>query len=80
MAFEQTVKNPGNSLRTDKGCTSELDYVEQISVAMIPEILAGIVRQLEVIDQWLTLKTEPALNAPPSARRKTGLTSTNCDG
>lgn len=36
--------------------------MEQINVAMIPEVLAGIVRQLEVIDQWLTLKTEPVLN------------------
>lgn len=31
MAFEQTVKNLDNCLRTDKGCTSELDYVEQTS-------------------------------------------------
>ena len=31
MAFEQTVKNLDNRLRTDKGCTSELDYVEQTS-------------------------------------------------
>lgn len=36
--------------------------MEQINVAMIPEVLAEIVRQLEVIDQWLTLKTEPVLN------------------
>lgn len=31
MAFEQIVKNLDNCLRTDKGCTSELDYVEQTS-------------------------------------------------
>ena len=31
MAFEQKVKNLDNCLRTDKGCTSELDYVEQTS-------------------------------------------------
>ena len=31
MAFEQTVKNLDNCLRTDKRCTSELDYVEQTS-------------------------------------------------
>ena len=31
MAFEQIVKNLDNYLRTDKGCTSELDYVEQTS-------------------------------------------------
>lgn len=31
MAFEQTIKNLDNCLRTDKGCTSELDYVEQTS-------------------------------------------------
>lgn len=36
--------------------------MEQINVAMIPKVLAEIVRQLEVIDQWLTLKTEPVLN------------------
>ena len=36
--------------------------MEQISVAMIPEVLGRIVRELEVIDQWLTLKTEPILN------------------
>lgn len=29
MAFEQTIKNLDNCLTTDKGCTSELDYVEQ---------------------------------------------------
>lgn len=31
MAFEQVIKNLDNCLRTDKGCTSELDYVEQTS-------------------------------------------------
>lgn len=31
MAFEQTLKNLDNCLRTEKGCTSELDYVEQTS-------------------------------------------------
>lgn len=31
MAFEQIVKNLDNCLRTDKGCSSELDYVEQTS-------------------------------------------------
>lgn len=31
MEFEQVVKNIDNCLRTDKGCTSELDYVEQSS-------------------------------------------------
>jgi len=29
---------------------------------MIPAVLAGIVKQLEAIDGWLTLKTEPVLN------------------
>ena len=32
------------------------------NVAMIPAVLAGIVKQLEAIDGWLTLKTEPVLN------------------
>ena len=36
--------------------------MEQINVAMIPAVLAGIVKQLEAIDGWLTLKTEPVLN------------------
>ena len=31
MVFEQTIKNLDNCIRTDKGCTSELDYVEQTS-------------------------------------------------
>jgi type I restriction enzyme M protein len=31
MAFEQTFKNIDNKLRTDEGCGSELDYVEQSS-------------------------------------------------
>lgn len=36
--------------------------MEQINVAMIPAVLAGIVKQLEAIDGWLTLKIEPVLN------------------
>ena len=36
--------------------------MEQINVAMISAVLAGIVKQLEAIDGWLTLKTEPVLN------------------
>ena len=36
--------------------------MEQINVAMIPAVLAGIVKQLGAIDAWLTLKTEPVLN------------------
>jgi len=36
--------------------------MEQVNVAMIPAVLAGIVKQLEAIDGWLTLKTEPVLN------------------
>ena len=31
MAFEQTFKNIDNILRTDEGCSSELDYIEQKS-------------------------------------------------
>lgn len=60
------------SLRRQK----EVAGMEQINVAMIPAVLAGIVKQLEAIDGWLTLKTEPVLTAP-SARRRIGLTSTN---
>ena len=36
--------------------------MEQINVAMIPAVLGSIVQELEVIDRWLTLKTEPILN------------------
>lgn len=36
--------------------------MEQINVAMIPAVLGRIVQELEVIDRWLTLKTEPILN------------------
>ena len=36
--------------------------MKQINVAMIPTVLARIVQELEVIDRWLTLKTEPILN------------------
>ena len=46
------------SLRRQK----EVAGMEQINVAMIPAVLAGIVKQLEAIDGWLTLKTEPMLN------------------
>lgn len=34
----------------------------RINVAMIPEVLVRIVKQLEIIDGWLTLQTEPVLN------------------
>ena len=47
------------SLRRQK----EVAGMEQINVAMIPAVLAGIVKQLEAIDGWLTLKTEPVLNS-----------------
>ena len=36
--------------------------MEQINVAMIPAVLGRIVQELEVIDRWLTLKTEPIQN------------------
>ena len=36
--------------------------MEQISIARIPEVLACIVKELELIDGWLTLKTDPVLN------------------
>ena len=46
--------------------------MEQINVAMIPAVLAGIVNQLEAIDGWLTLKTEPVLNStiPPGLKKR----------
>ena len=63
------------SLRRQK----EVAGMEQINVAMIPAVLAGIVKQLEAIDGWLTLKTELVLNGT-SARRRIGLTSMNSGG
>lgn len=36
--------------------------MEQITVGRIPELLARIVKELEVFDGWLTLQTEPILN------------------
>ena len=40
----------------------EVVTMEQINVAMIPAVLGRIVQELEIIDRWLTLKTEPILN------------------
>ena len=40
----------------------EVATMEQIDVAMIPAVLGRIVQELEVIDRWLKLKTEPILN------------------
>ena len=41
--------------------TSEVD-MKKVSVAMIPEVLGTIVQELELLDAWLTMKTEPILN------------------
>lgn len=40
----------------------EVAGMEKIDVARIPEVLGRIVRELEAIDGWFTLKTEPVLN------------------
>lgn len=40
----------------------EVAGMEKINVARIPEVLGRIVMELEAIDGWLTLKTEPVLN------------------
>ena len=53
--------------------------MEQINVAMIPAVLAGIVKQLEAIDGWLILKTEPVLNGTIGPQG-IGLTFTNSGG
>lgn len=34
----------------------------KVNVAMIPEVIAQIVKELEMLDAWLTMKTEPILN------------------
>ena len=36
--FEQTFKNIDDILHKDAGCSSELDYVEQTSWILFPEI------------------------------------------
>ena len=36
--FEQTFKNIDDILHKDAGCTSELDYTEQIVLAAVPEV------------------------------------------
>ena len=40
----------------------EVGAMDRINVARIPEVLGRIVKELEAIDDWLTLKTEPVLN------------------
>lgn len=48
MAFEQTVKNLDNCLRTDKGCTSELDYVEQTSWILFLKYLDDLEKSKQI--------------------------------
>ena len=36
--------------------------MKTVTVAMIPEVLGTIVQELELLDAWLTMKTEPILN------------------
>ena len=49
MAFEQTFKNIDNILRTDEGCGSELDYIEQKSWILFLKYLDDLekTRQME---------------------------------
>lgn len=49
MAFEQTFKNIDNILRTDEGCASELDYIEQKSWILFLKYLDDLekTRQME---------------------------------
>ena len=44
MAFEQTFKNIDNILRTDEGCGSELDYIEQKSWILFLKYLDDLER------------------------------------
>ena len=50
--FEQSFKNIDNSLRTDSGCATELDYVEQTSWILF-------LKYLDDLEE--TKKTEAAL-------------------
>lgn len=48
MAFEQTFKNIDNILRTDEGCSSELDYIEQKSWILFLKYLDDLEKTREV--------------------------------
>ena len=53
MAYEQTFKNIDNILRTDEGCGSELDYIEQKSWVLFLKYLDDLekTRQMEAMLQ-----------------------------
>lgn len=53
MAYEQTFKNIDNILRTDEGCGSELDYIEQKSWVLFLKYLDDLEknRQMEALLQ-----------------------------
>ena len=53
MAYEQTFKNIDNILRTDEGCGSELDYIEQKSWILFLKYLDDLekTRQVEALLQ-----------------------------
>ena len=48
MAFEQVFKNIDNALRTDEGCSSELDYVEQSSWILFLKYLDDLDKENQV--------------------------------
>ena len=48
MAFEQTFKNIDNTLRTDEGCGSELDYTEQSSWILFLKYLDDLEKAREM--------------------------------
>ena len=48
MAFEQVFKNIDNALRTDEGCSSELDYVEQSSWILFLKYLDDLDKENEM--------------------------------
>ena len=48
MAFEQTFKNIDNTLRTDEGCGSELDYTEQSSWILFLKYLDDLEKTREM--------------------------------
>ena len=63
MAFEQIVKNLDNYLRTDKGCTSELDYVEQTSWILFLKYLDDLEKTRQIAAELQDKPYKPIISA-----------------